>query len=514
MLQLVTNDDAGDAYQQLAVVDLGSNSFRLQIGRLVDGQVYPLDSLKESVRLAAGLTADKRLDDDSQQRALAALRCFGERLRGFAPATVRAVATNALRVAKNAADFLALAEQALGFPIEVIGGREEARLVYAGATHSLPAADYRRLVVDVGGGSTEFIVGRQAEPQLMESLYMGCVSYTLRFFPDGLVDKKRFRDAQLAAAQEISAIARPYRRLGWNEAIATSGSAHAIARLIEVNRLDPAGGGAITRHGLETLRAAMIRAGSAAAMQLAGLSTERLPVLAGGLAILCAVCSELSIERLDYASGALRLGVFYDLLGRSHHRDLREATVRQFMRRYQVDGGQAQRVEASALRLHGQLAGDAPTADDEARFLRWAARLHEIGISIAHAGQHKHGAYIVSLADMPGFSKKDQARLAQLLLGQRGKLEKLTLAASDDAAWRAVFCLRLALVLHRSRDDGAPPAFRFGHERGVYRLALPAGWLAANPLSASVLVDEAAAWQRVGFALSVGEHDKPDSAVA
>ena len=514
MLQLIRNDDVGDGYQQLAVVDLGSNSFRLQIGRLVDGQVYPLDSLKETVRLAAGLDADKRLDADAQQRALAALSRFGERLRGFAPGTVRAVATNALRVAKNVADFLPLAEQALGFPIEVIGGREEARLVYAGATHSLPVAEYRRLVVDVGGGSTEFIVGRQREPQLMESLYMGCVSYSLRFFPDGQVDKKRFRDAQLAAAQEVSAIARPYRSLGWNEAIATSGSAHAIARLLEVNRLDPGSAGAITRNGLETLRALMIRAGSAAALELDGLPTERLPVLAGGLAILCAVCSELSIERLDYASGALRLGVLYDLLGRTHHRDLREATVRQFMRRYQVDGGQAQRVESTALRLLSQLAGDSSAAENEARFLRWAARLHEVGISIAHSGHHKHGAYILSLADMPGFSKPDQARLAQLVLGQRGKLEKLAPVTSDDASWRSVFCLRLALVMHRSRDDLAPPDIRFSHKRGTYRLDLPAGWLATNPLSASVLADEAAAWQRAGFALVVGEHDLSDSAVA
>ena len=515
MLQLIRNDDASDGYQQLAVVDLGSNSFRLQIGRLVDGQVYPLDSLKESVRLAAGLDAAKRLDADAQQRALAALRRFGERLRGFAPTAVRAVATNTLRVAKNVGDFLPLAEQALGFPIEVIGGREEARLVYAGATHSLPAADHRRLVVDVGGGSTEFIIGRQLEPQLMESLYMGCVSYSLRFFPDGQVDKKRFRDAQLAAAQEISAIARSYRRSGWNEAIATSGSAHAIARLIELNRLDPGSAGAITRNGLETLRALMIRAGSAAAMALDGLPSDRLPVLAGGLAILCAVCSELSIERLDYASGALRLGVFHDLLGRAHHRDLREATVRQFMRRYQVDGGQAQRVESTALRLLGQLcAADSPADENDLRFLRWAARLHEVGISIAHSGHHKHGAYILSLADMPGFSKPDQARLAQLVLGQRGKLEKLAAVGGGNASWRSIFCLRLALVLHRSRDDIAPPDFRFSHERGAYRLDLPAGWLAANPLSASVLADEAAAWQRADFALVVGRHDRSDSAVA
>lgn len=513
-LQLVRSDGASDAYQQLAVVDLGSNSFRLQIGRLVDNQVYPLDSLKEAVRLAAGLTAEKRLDPDSQQRALAALRRFGERLRGFAPASVRAVATNALRVAKNAAEFLPQAEQALGFPIEVIGGREEARLVYLGAAHSLPTADHRRLVVDIGGGSTEFIIGCQADPQLMESLYMGCVSYSLRFFPGGGVDRKRFRDAQLAAAQEIAGIARVYQRSGWREAIATSGSAHAIARLIEVNRLDPQSDGAITRRGLETLRASMIRAGSAAAMTLDGLPTDRLPVLAGGLAILCAVFAELSIERMSYASGALRLGVFYDLLGRAHHRDPRDSTVRQFMRRYQVDGLQALRVETTARKLFAWLAVDSPEYENSARYLGWAAKLHEIGISIAHGGHHKHGAYILSLADMPGFSKPDQTRLAQLVLGQRGKLEKLAALPSGDASWRLVLCLRLAVALHRSRDDGAVPDFRFSYDAGAYRLALPAGWLAANPLSASVLADEIVAWQRVGFVLRVGDRGWPDSAVA
>ena len=514
-LHLISNNAGSSGYQQIAAVDLGSNSFRLQIGRLVDGQVYPLDSLKESVRLASGLTADKRLDTDSQERALAALRRFGERLRGFAPTSVRVVATNTLRVAKNTADFLPLAEQALGFPIEIISGREEARLVYIGAAHSLPAVDYKRLVVDVGGGSTEFIIGRRIEPQLMESLYMGCVSYSLRFFPGGCVDKKRFRDAQLAAAQEIAAIARPYQRSGWQEAIATSGSARAIARLIELNRLDPGGSGGITRHGLETLRALMIGAGSAAAMTLEGLPTDRLPVLAGGLAILCAVFSELGIERMAYASGALRLGVLYDLIGRFHHHDMRESTVRQFGRRYQVDGRQAQRVEATALKLLGQLLdASCPQYENDARFLRWAAMLHEIGISIAHSGYHKHGAYILGCADMPGFSKQEQTRLAQLVLGQRGKLEKLTSFPPGAASWRLVCCLRLAVALHRSRDDHAVPNFRLGAGEDGYQLELPRGWLAANPLSAAELADESLAWQRIAGGLRVRCRELPDSAAA
>ena len=226
-------------YETVAAVDLGSNSFRLQVGRVVDNQIYPLDSLKEPVRLASGLTPDKRLDAPAQARALDALRRFGERLGGLDAGAVRAVATNTLRVAKNAGEFLALGEQALGFPIEVIAGREEARLIYIGASHSLPTAAHKRLVVDIGGGSTEFIIGKRHQPQLMESLYMGCVSYTMNFFPGGRIDKKRLREAQIAAAKEIELIAHDYQRLGWKEAVGSSGSARAIADVLELNNLNP-----------------------------------------------------------------------------------------------------------------------------------------------------------------------------------------------------------------------------------------------------------------------------------
>lgn len=239
------------SYELIAAVDLGSNSFRLQVGRVLDDQIYPLDSLKEPVRLASGLTSDKLLDLASQERALDALGRFGERLRGFQPEAVRVVATNALRVAKNAYAFLPQAEAALGFPIEIIGGREEARLIYIGAAHSLPLANHKRLVVDIGGGSTEFIIGKKVTPLVMESLYMGCVSYTLRFFPDGRIDKKRFRDAELAAAREVQAIASDYQRFGWSEAIGSSGSARAIADLLEMNNLNPGGVSGITREGFD-----------------------------------------------------------------------------------------------------------------------------------------------------------------------------------------------------------------------------------------------------------------------
>jgi exopolyphosphatase/guanosine-5'-triphosphate,3'-diphosphate pyrophosphatase len=491
-------------YEQIAAVDLGSNSFRLEVGRIVDDQIYSLDSLKETVRLASGLTEQKWLDEEAQRRGLDTLAQFAERLRGFAPEAVRAVATNTLRVAKNASQFIQQAEAALGFPIEVIGGREEARLIYIGVAHSIPPIRDKRLVVDIGGGSTEFVIGRKIEPLLMESLFMGCVSYSLRFFPDGKVDRKRFAEAEIAAAREIEAIAQDYRTLGWKEAAASSGTAKAVADILEINGLNPEGASGITREGLDKLRTQLIRAGSASALKLDGLRADREPVFAGGLAILSAVFSVLGLPRMAYAEGALRLGVLYDLLGRFHQVDMRDATVRQFMRRYQVDAKQAARVERTALQLLGQLIDLGQSRDEkEARVLRWAVMLHEIGISIAHTGFHKHGAYIIGSADMPGFSKKDQERLSLLVLGQRGKLEKLPLIPSDDPLWRQIFCLRLAVLLHRSRDDQPLPPLRAKQSSSGFAIELPAQWLQKNPLTAGALADESSAWERVGWELRV-----------
>jgi exopolyphosphatase/guanosine-5'-triphosphate,3'-diphosphate pyrophosphatase len=488
------------SYELVAAVDLGSNSFRLQVGRVVDNQIYPLDSVKESVRLASGLTADKLLDEASQLRALTALARFAERLRGFSPQAVRAVATNALRVAKNAVEFLPKAEEALGFPIEIIAGREEARLIYLGAAHSLPSAAHRRLVVDIGGGSTEFIIGKRFDPQLKESLFMGCVSYSLRFFPHGKVDKKSMREAEVAAGKEIALIAHEYQALGWKEAVGSSGSAKAMADLLEQNGLNPNGETGLTRVGLEKLRALLIKAGSVEAVGLQGLRPDRVMVLPGAVAIMNAVFEVLEIERMTYADGALRLGVLYDLLGRFHHHDMRDATVAQFMRRYQVDSRQAERVEQTALNVLAQLIPNAvgEVADGDRQFLSWAAKLHEIGITVAHNGYHKHGAYILTFADMPGFSKKDQARLAMLILGHRGKLEKVAALPPGDINWKLLFSLRLAVLFHRSRDDLPLPVYRVhASERGSL-LELPAEWIGGNPLSAAALADEASAWKSLG----------------
>ena len=484
-------------YETVAAVDLGSNSFRLQVGRVVDDQIYPLDSLKEPVRLASGLTEDKLLDAPSQERALSALRRFGERLRGLDRGAVRAVATNTLRVAKNVGEFLPYAEEALGFPIEVIAGREEARLIYIGASHSLPSANYKRLVVDIGGGSTEFIIGKRHDPQLMESLYMGCVSFTLKYFPGGRIDKRRLREAQAAAAKEIELIAHDFQKLGWKEAVGSSGSARAIADILEMNELNPGNVGGITREGLDRLCALLVKAGSAENLDLKGVKGDRMPVLPGGIAIMAAVFEELDIDCMTYADGALRLGVLYDLLGRFHQHDMRDATVANFRKRYQVERDQVERVEAVALSALTQLSGGAP-GEADLQYLSWACRLHEIGISVAHNAYHKHGAYILTYADMPGFSKKDQARLALLVLGHRGKLEKLAEVPAADGVWRLIFCLRLAVALHRTRDDRQLPAWRVASTERGFMLSLPGKWLAKNPWTAAALAEEALIWKQIG----------------
>jgi exopolyphosphatase / guanosine-5'-triphosphate,3'-diphosphate pyrophosphatase len=499
----------------LAAVDLGSNSFHLQVGRVVDGQIYPLDSMREALRLGAGLTADKRIDRATQARALEALARFGERLRGLPPNAVRAVGTNTLRVAKNAAQFLRDARAALGFPIEVIAGREEARLIYLGVSHSLPPAQHRRLVVDIGGGSTEFIIGAGFEPQLTESLYMGCVSWSLRYFPDGKIDKAGLRAAELAARQELSGIVREYRALGWQEAVGSSGTARAIEEILRENGYAESG---ITHDGLQRLRTLLLKHEHADPRRIAGLRENRAAVLPGGVAILCAVFEALGIEAMAVSEGALRHGVLYDLLGRVQHTDPREATVAQFMRRYHVDAAQAERVRAVALEIYDALAATPPSDEREDHAsrltLEWAARLAEIGLSIAHAQYHKHSAYVLSHADMPGFSRMEQQRLARIVLAHRGKLGKVQDSGIEGSDWMLVFALRVATLLARSRTDVPVPLLSAAMDEAGFAVSFPQSWLDENPLTADALESEAGYWKAIGMKLAVAAlSDKKVSAL-
>jgi exopolyphosphatase/guanosine-5'-triphosphate,3'-diphosphate pyrophosphatase len=488
----------------LAAVDLGSNSFHLQIGRAVDGQIYLLDSLREVVRLGAGLTAEKRIDRATQARALEALGKFGERLRGFPRQAVRAVGTNTLRVAKNAPQFLREARHVLGFPIEVIAGREEARLIYAGVAHSLPLAGHRRLVVDIGGGSTEFVVGAGFDPLLTESLYMGCVSYSLKYFPEGRIDKGRMKRAELAARQELAGIVHAYRKTGWQEAVASSGTARSIESIVRENGYAQNG---ITREGLERLRSLLIKHERADPERIPGLRANRAPVLPGGVAILGAVLDEFDIDTVQVSDGALRHGVLYDLLGRVERRgDMREATVAALMRRYHVDIEQAERVRRVALGIYDALnaKSDRDREDDPDRLmLEWAARVAEIGLSIAHAQYHKHSAYILSNADMPGFSRMEQQRLARVVLAHRGKLAKIEDPGPEGADWVAVFALRVASTVLRRRAEVAIPLVRVSADPGGFELDLPQTWLDENPLTAEALEAEADHWRAVGMRLVV-----------
>jgi exopolyphosphatase/guanosine-5'-triphosphate,3'-diphosphate pyrophosphatase len=485
----------------IAAIDLGSNSFRLQVGRIVDDQIYPLDGLKEPVRLAAGLSPEKWLDMAAQQRGVAALQRFNERLHDFKPDGVRAVATNTLRVAKNAPEFLIRAEAALGFPIEIIAGREEARLIYVGVAHTLPNPHRQQLVVDIGGGSTEFIIGKSFESIRLESLYMGCVGYSLRYFPDGRIDKRGMKDAELAARRELQTIVQAYRESGWEEAVGSSGSAKALVEVLEQNGLSRRG---ITHDGLERLKAILLRAGNIENVNLAGLKGDRLPVFLGGFAIMSAVFKEFELEQMVFSDGALRLGVLYDLLGRYHHHDLRDATVNAFMRRYGVDMRQAEQVADTACHLLTQLAPETAVADnDDRRFLRWAAMLHEIGISVAHSGYHKHSAYILANADMPGFSRMDQARLARLVLAHRGKLERVAAIDPGSSDWLLIACLRLAVVVHRARDARGIPPITMAREGRGFSVNTTAGWLQKLPLTAAALDEEQRQWMGVGRGLYV-----------
>ena len=489
-------------YTTLAAADLGSNSFHLEVGRVDGDQVYPLDSLKETVRLGGGITADRQLDPHAQERALEALKKFSERLAGMPRDSVRVVGTNALRVAKNAGPFLREAEKTLGFPIEIISGREEARLIYVGVVHSLPLSNHNRLVVDIGGGSTELIIGNKLKTKSIESLYMGCVSFTTRYFPDGKIDKKAMRAAEFAARGQVQTIGARFEKAGWREAVGSSGTARSLAEILLKNGKAERG---INAEGLEWLKDELVAAGDLKKVSLQGLREDRIPVIAGGTAIMSGVFAELGLKRMTVAEGALRQGVLWDLLGRSHHTDIREVTIDQFMHRYRVDQSQAQRVGRLALALLEDI--DTEKAEDLAarrRDLDWAAKLHEIGMSIAQGAYHKHSAYILANADMPGFSRQAQARLSNLVLAQRGKLNKMKPAFDEDARLAPLaFCLRLAVIFYRSRRNLKLPKMKVSRDGKEFHVAIDAAWLEDHTLAAMALESEKEQWTATGYKLEI-----------
>jgi exopolyphosphatase/guanosine-5'-triphosphate,3'-diphosphate pyrophosphatase len=481
----------------LAAVDLGSNSFRLEIGRVEGARIVREGYWKETVRLAAGLDDTNKLSKKSIEIALETLARMNERLRGMPGEQVRAVGTQTLRLARNVNDFLMEAQNALGYPIEVISGREEARLVFEGCMHTLPPSNLRRLVVDIGGASTEIIVGRGFTADKAESFKVGCVNTSLRFFKDGRIDRPSLKKAQVAAAAEFEEAIAAFSRSQWEEAFGSSGTVGAVS---EIMRAEGWSDGTINSEGLLKLRYSLLDAGEIRRIKLAGLKPDRQEVLAGGVAVLSAIFETLGIDELRPARGALRIGLLYDLLGRREQHDLRDSTVERMLDRFGVDRAQAQRVAATALQLYKEIV---PAAREEmSKRLGWAALLHEVGFAISHGNYHKHSAYLVQNADLAGFSTSDQEHIALLVLGQRGNLRKVHEVLEDRERLAKILVLRLAVILNHARRNTAPPRLAMKFGRSI-ELALDGEWLTRHPLTQYLLEEEAAHWARVGIAFTV-----------
>ena len=487
----------------LAAIDLGSNSFHMIVGRLQNNQLQLIDRLREPVRLAEGLTKEHTLEPAVAARALDCLQRFGQRIRDLPGDSVRAVGTNTLRRAHAAGGFLQQAEEALGHSIEVISGIEEARLVYLGVAHSLADPGGRQLVVDIGGGSTELIIGEGFQPIQLESLYMGCVSMSQRFFGDGKIDKSAMKDAVLAARLELQASKQAFRRTGWTMATGSSGTIRTVRDVVlEAGWSD----NGITPESLKKLRSTLVGMGQANSIGFAAVSEDRKPVFTGGVAILSAVFHALKIDRMLHSSGALREGLLYDLLGRLQHQDMREATVQSLSQRYHIDMEQALRVEETALALAEQFAAVWQLPEPATtKWLHWAALLHEIGLLIAHSQYHKHGAYLVKYSDLPGFSLRDQVFLSVLVRCHRRKFRPamIEVVPDDMRSYAVKLCLilRLAVLLHRSRSHKAAPEVLINAAGNRIHLTFPDGWLEEHPLSQADLKVERKQLATFGIAL-------------
>jgi len=487
----------------IAAVDLGSNSFHMVVARYSHGQLIILDRLREMVRLAAGLDEHGRLDRGSMETAIACLGRFGQRLHDMKAESVRVVGTNTLRRAKRKGAFLDRARSALGHPIEIISGIEEARLIYLGVSHTMPSEPGRRLVADIGGGSTELIIGEGVHAKKLESLYMGCVSMSQKFFADGGITEKRMKRARIAARLELEPIKGAFRNYGWDHAVGSSGTIRSVADIVRLR-----GDAAITPTAVEALIDEALRAGDSAKLRIQGLTEERAPVFPGGIAILAEILNVLEIRTMRVADGALREGLLYDVIGRLTDEDARVRSVRAMQGRYHVDLAQAERVEATALDFLRQTQKEWGLEDPLPELVTsCAARLHEIGLDVSHSHYHKHGAYLLEHADMPGFPQEEQKILAAVVGAHRRKmhldaLEELTPPWHIKAEYLIVI-LRLAVMLHRGRTAVPLPKIELEAKGRTLALTFPKGWLDDHPLTATDLENEVEYLDGAGFRLRV-----------
>ncbi len=494
-----------DEQIQLAAIDLGSNSFHMVVAVQAQNEIRMQEGLSEKVQLGAGLDAANRITEEAQQRALDCLGRFAQRIRGIPVGSVRVVGTNTLRVARNARQFIARAEQVLGHDIEVVAGREEARLIYLGVSHTLPDHDGRRLVVDIGGGSTELIIGERFESVETESLHMGCVSYSQRYFANGEIAEKAFNKAITAARREVLLIEATYRKLGWQQAVGASGTIKAIAQVCEENGWSD---GAVTLDGLQKIRKRMVRSGDVGRLDLKGLREDRAAIFPSGVAILTGIFEQLGIERMEFSSGALREGVLYDLVGRFAHEDVRERSIVAMMKRHRIDQAQAQRVHDTAMNLHAQLSKSWQLGSDILTdTLHWAALLHEVGFAVSHAQFHKHGAYLLTHSDLSGFSRQEQELVALLVRSHR---RKIPLPMFEERAveervplLRLALLLRIAALLHHGRYDTELPQIRANAGDVSLTLQFPDGWLDEHPLTRADIEQEQEFFRAAGYELNV-----------
>jgi len=492
---------------RLAAVDLGSNSFRLEIGQVDQGEFRRTEYLKETVRQGGGLDEDRNLTPQAMQSGWDCLARFGERLAGFKPSEVRAVATQTLREARNRDQFLKRANEVLGFPIDVISGREEARLIYQGVAHMLPASDERRLVIDIGGRSTELILGQGLHPRVMESFRVGSIAWSKRYFSDNQFSKKSFEMAEIAAMAVLDEAFDAYHPDHWDAAYGSAGTVGAIGDVLVA-----AGwaAGSITQDGLDWLLDRLIVAQNVERLRLPGMREDRKAIIGGGVSVMRAVFKLLGIQSMEMASGGLRHGLICDLLGTTESvGDLRVKSVARLASKFNVDTVHGKRVGHVANTLFSQMDSSSNDPAEQARLLRklnWAAQLHEIGSHISHSDYHKHGAYILDNADAMGFSLSEMHRLSILVLGHRGKLRKLENALDDEELVVQLMVLRLAVILcHARRDpdlDGMVLTRNAKHSVHL-RLECRSGWASSYPQSAHLLREEVLAWQKTPWSLQI-----------
>jgi len=488
----------------IAAVDMGSNSYHMVVARVEHGEPRVIDRLRETVRMAAGLRADGTLDAEHRARALNCLARFGQRIAGVPSIRVRAVATNTVRRLASPQAFLTAAESALGHPVEIVSGREEGRLIFLGSSHDLPASRESRLVIDVGGGSTEFIIGRGFAPMHTESVQAGCIASTLRFFPGGKLNRKRWQRANNEIGVLLQQFAEDYRESGWVEAYGSSGTAKAIGSVVQAMKFSDDG---ITPASIAALRDALLSQGQIGTLKLPGLAEDRAPVIAGGVVIFEAAFEALGIERMRVCESSMREGLLWDLIGRAGGTDPRTSSIDALANRYGVDRAQARRVESTALMFFDQIARSWKLDGEAREWLSWASRVHEIGLAIAHSQHHHHGAYILRHADLAGFSRQEQQLLAAIVEAHRRKPDKASFSALPQRyrqlARYITALLRLAVLFRRARRAESLPQMQLGATSHRMRLLVPSSWLEQHPLSEADLEQEQVPMNELGLLLEV-----------